>query len=229
MAKKKPGPKPRVGVEREPSGKISRNPEATRAKREAAIRTVVETRARHMGIIPPTITQIPGETMEEFMARKGAREAMLRAATPAMRREWTGCSVGQAIADQPDVAKLWEAVKRIRAARAGYCAAIDAPDEHAKVARLPVKPASEPTTTEAREVKGEPLSEADAAAVQIARWEAMRDVIHSVHPLAVRFAVDRICAEVPGADAHPVPTKPLMQILRHVYDAIIAGDVSETA
>lgn len=226
MAKKKPGPKPKEGITREDNGRASRNPEATKARREAAIRTVVEARARHLGLLPPTLKQLPGETMEEFMARKGAREAMLRAATPAMRREWTGCSVGQAIADEPDVAQLWEAAQRIRSARASYLSAIDAPDEHAKTARLPVKPSSEQTAPEAREVRGEPMSEEDAADAAILAWERMSEAIQSVHPMAVRFAIDRICAEVPGADANPVPKAPLLMILRGVHAKVVAGEKS---
>lgn len=229
MAKKKPGPKPREDVEREPSGKISRNPEATRAQRESAIRTVVEARARHFGLIPAQMKQLPGENMEEFMARKGAREAMLRAATPAMRRGWTGCAVGEAISDQPDVADLWEVVTRIRACRFGYLSAIDAPSEHAKTARLAVAPSDDPTEPEARVVKGEPLSEEEAADAAIGRWEDMREVIMQVHPLAVRFAVDRICAEVPGADAHPVPKAPLLQILRHVHERVVVASKQKMA
>lgn len=223
MAKKNPGPKPKEGVEREPSGKISRNPEATRAQREAAIRTVVEARARHFGLIPAQMKQLPGENMEEFMARKGAREAMLRAATPAMRRGWTGCAVGEAISDQSDVVDLWEVVTRIRACRSGYLSAIDAPSEHAKTARLAVTPPDDPTEPEARLVRSEPLTEEEAAAAAISRWEDMREVIMQVHPLAVRFAVDRICAEVPGSDAHPVPKTPLLQILRYVHQRMVAA------
>jgi len=224
MAKKKPGPKPKEGVEREHNGRASRNPETTRAKKEAAIRTVVEARARHFGLITPTIKQLPGETMEEFMARKGAREAMLRAATPAMRREWTGCSVGHAIAEEADVAQLWEAAQHIRSVRRFYLAALDAPSERAKTAKLPIAPSTEETAPEARPVRGDPLTEEEAAQAAEVAWERLSWIIQQHHPLAVRFAIDRICAEVPGADEAPVPKAPLLKILRHVYEVAIAGE-----
>lgn len=222
MAKKKPGPKPAQNVEREPSGRISRNPEATKARRETAIRTVVEARARRFGLIHEAVKRLPGESMEEFSARQGAREAMLRAITPAMRREWTGCAVGEAIADEVDVVKLWEAVKHIRGVRRDYLSALDAPGEHAKTARLPATPPGDTTEVEARVVRSEPLSDEDAVSVATARWEGLRDTLLSLHHLAVRFAIDRICAEVPGADTAPVPRVPLLAILRHVYEAEIS-------
>lgn len=219
----KPGRPRKEGVEREPSGKVSRNPEATKARKESAIRTVVEARARHFGLIPPTMKQIPGETMEEFMARKGAREAMIRAVTPAMMREWTGCAVGQAIADQDDVTDLWKAVGLIRQTRERYLAAIDAPDEHAKAANLMIAPSPDGTEPEARILPSEPLTDEEEADAAIARWEALREALMGVDPLAVRFTVDRICAEVAGADKHPVPKAPVLKILRHVYAQMIAG------
>lgn len=222
--RKKPGPKPKEGVEREHNGRIARDPETTKARKESAIRTVVEARARHFGLIPPTMKQIPGETMEEFMARKGAREAMIRAATPAMRREWTGCAVGKVISEESDVDQLWEAVKHIRSVRRFFLATLSAPDEHAKTAKLPVAPSGEKTEPEAKLGRSEPLSEEDAAHMAELAWERLSWEIQQYHPLAVRFAIDRICAEVPGADANPVPRAPLLGILRHVYAVAIAGE-----
>lgn len=182
------------------------------------MRPVLDARAKALGIYIPEPKQLPGESMEEFIARKNSRDSAMRSATPVLRREWAGCAVGQAIAEEADVVDLWRATTLIRARRAAYLRALDADPEQAKTATLPIKPSAEETAPQVHS-SAEPLTEQEAAETAVENWEAMRDVIFAVDPLAVRFAIDRICAEVAGANENAVPKAPLFKILRAVVVA----------
>lgn len=159
--------------------------------------------------------------MEEFAARSDARDAAMRAATPVLKREWSGCAVGQAIADESDAVELWEATKLIRRVRAAYLAAIGAPSERARIAAFAIAPTEDPTQPEARMQPSEPRTPEEAAASACAAWESLRDVLLGLGPMTVRFTIDRICAEVPGADGYPVPKAPVLAILRHVHEKLV--------
>lgn len=212
---------------REPNGRANRSSAKAVARREEMTRPVLEARAKALGIYIPEPKRMPGETMEEFIARKNSRDSAMRSATPVLRREWAGCSVGQAIADEPEVETLWKAVMLIRQRRANYLRAIDAQGEQARVATLPVKPNPGETAPEVGS-RHETRSEEEITEAQIVGWEDLRDVIFAVHPLAVQFAVDRICAEVRGANENAVPKAPLMRILRAVAEKFSLGqDVGE--
>lgn len=203
---------------REPNGRANRSSAKAVQRREDVARPALDARARALGIYIPVPKQMPGETMDEYTARRNSRDSAMRAADPLLKRGWAGCSVGQAIADQDDVEVLWDAVCLIRSRRAAYLEANDAPPEQAKGMNFPIKPDPGGTTAVVNS-SAEPLTPEEFAQVADERWEELRDVIFAVHPLAVRFAVDRICAEVTGARENAVPRKPLLEILR----AVVAG------
>lgn len=218
------------GVEREPSGKVSRNPEATARRRENAMRTALQARAKDLGLVPAHLTRVQGETDEEFAARRNARDRMIAASTPILNRPWLGCAAGRAIAGEIDVQALWDVIQEIRRVRMNYLRSIDAPKDQAKAANLLVAPSRESGGADAGHVRSEPLTDEEFAGVAERAWHDLRDILEGHHPMAVRFTVDRVCSEVPGADSAPVPKRPLLEILRHVLRASKKwSHVAETA
>lgn len=217
-------------VEREPSGRISRNPSATKERREAVMRPVIEARAKSLGIEIPVPKCLPGETMDEFAARQKARDEMIRAAMPALRRPWVGSSVGPAISDEADVTDLWDAVVLIRGLRSAYIRAIEAQSEHPRGANMLVAPSGESTEPEVSRACGMPMSDEEIAKNAEDRWFQLRDVLLDIGPrleigqMAVRFTIDWICAEIPSANEGKAPKGPVLQILRHVHKQLIAAN-----
>lgn len=218
------------GVEREPAGRISRNPSETRERREAIMRPVIEARAKSLGMDIPVLKRLPGETMDEFAARQKARDEMIRAATPALLRPWVGSSVGPAISDEADVTDLWDAVVLIRGLRSAYLHAIGAQSEHPRGANMPVAPSDESTEPEVSRARAAPLSDEEIARNAEDRWFKLRDTLLDLGPkieigqMAVRFTIDWICAEMPSANEGKAPKSPVLQILRHVHKRLIVAE-----
>jgi hypothetical protein len=194
--------------EREASGRRQR------PLKESNMNTVLDARARHMGLMPPRVSRYPSETDEEFQGRQRAHDAAVRAFAPLLRREWLGCEAGKAIAGEADVAELWAVVRMIRQRRLAYLRAIDAPAEQAKIARMLA--ASEPMEASPDDPPADLRTEEERAEAAITRWEDLRDVLLDHHAMAVRFVLDRVTGESRASDASPVPKAPLVEILRYV-------------
>jgi len=126
---KRRGRPPKEGVVREPSGRVSRNPEATIERKDKAMKPAIEARCRQAGMDPDVIRRTLG---------KAAADKVLAAAADYVRQPWAGCIARRRIAGEDDVAELWQVISAIRATRRAYLTAINAPADYGATASLPV-------------------------------------------------------------------------------------------
>ena len=140
--------------------KPDRTTRSGRAMAVDAQRVAIEARMRILGIMPAKPpAPAPDMTIRDPKRRDKAHAKATRAAEQAYRAAynqafetarapWNGCNAGRAIgqvpalkaaiADAPDVTKLWESVMRVRSVYARYWSAIGAPPPQAATLNLMV-------------------------------------------------------------------------------------------
>jgi hypothetical protein len=176
--------RPRKPGNREPNGRIVRN---ARSEREKLMRVQIEARCRAVGIWPPELERIPGESAAAFEGRQLARDGMIRSCAVTVSLPWFGDNIGRRIAGEQDVAELWQTIQHIRRRREAYLAAIAAPSDHAKCASAFMVSGNGDEGNEVMTIDIRDESERHDGAIRA--WEHVEEILGKALPMVMQAVI----------------------------------------